>query len=829
MPSGKRSAGDNCGMMRYVLIVWHVLCAGLSTECLAIDPVRDRLDRAAVFAWIDMEGREGLQKCRRLHAGYVYRGWFNWAGQYPYLQRWVVPAAREMGAVFCGGVTVPAYYPHQRVPEHFRDWPGRRDESATCPAEWVTCSPGGVPNKIANAYYHGSIYHPRYRDFILANAQEQIDLGVEAIAFDEICGALGPIAGGYDPACLDRFKQYLRRKYADLTPAEWKARFDIADPATFDYRQYLADHGWLDDPETAANPLVWEYGHYNPWLEGRCNQHPYHEEGSFRRQAWLEFWQWLVNATRRYAREAGREVLVSANGLAPFTDMQEFALLFARPGTLKEHLDGSISVLDRWHSFVVDSQERYGLEVPVMGHHDWHDPATNPDIYDLPGPEQKVYLRLYSAEAYAAGGFYCFNQGGGGSGYSPDPATYATMDQLAGFYQQYASFYARCFPKAPFRGTVTTNTPHLAVKAWSQPGLRRILVHLINHVWDPVQHDIVPQRDVVVTVRGVLPGPGPRAWVVSPDFPEARPVEVKASPDTYTVEVTVPGLRYYDVVVMERQPSGAALGELVGTVTESHGRPVAGATVSLWGTKRRVRTDSRGRYRFPRVPADGPTAGFYEVNAESPDYWPGRAPGVQIRGGGIVHHDLRISHRGLLEDFEQGVGAWFQMARPARPWAMGLRPIASTRPEGGQRAAVVSFSSAGGDGFQGDHAQEEWDRPVKEIVRGVSGELGAGAEGIRFWARSLTGRVRVQIVLREYDLVWDLNDSPKSASHAAEISIDPGRWQQYVVPFSCLHPLDGVPLNLKRVRLLLFRALDPQPARVALDEIEVFRTAREDH
>jgi hypothetical protein len=225
------------------------------------------------------------------------------------------------------------------------------------------------------------------------------------------------------------------------------------------------------------------------------------------------------------------------------------------------------------------------------------------------------------------------------------------------------------------------------------------------------------------------------------------------------------------------------------------------------------------------VPADGPTAGFYEVNAEAPDYWPSRAPGVQIRGGATVHQDLRIRARGLLEDFEQGVGSWFQIARPARPWAVGLKPVDSTCPEGGKGAAIVSLSSAGSDGFQGDHARAEWDRPVKEIVRGVSGDLGAGAEGVRFWARSLSGRVRVQMVLREYDLVWDLSDRPKSASHAAEIPIEPGRWQQYVVPFRRLQPLDGVPLNLNRVRLLLFRALDEKPIRVALDEIEIFRTA----
>ena len=789
------------------------LACGLPLGRAAAPSARERLDRTAVFVWVEMDGREGLERCRRLHAGYVYRGWFNWAGQYPYLQRWVGPAVQDMGAVFSGGVTVPAYYPHQRVPEHFRDWSGREEE------EWVTRSTRGEPTRIADAYYHGSLYHPGYREFVLANAQEQVDLGVDAIAFDEICGVVTPPGEGYDQACLDQFREYLLRKYAHLPTAAWQARFGIADPGTFDYRRYLADHGWLDDPETAANPLASEFGRYSPWLDGRANQYPYHEEGSFRRQAWLEFWQWLTSATRTHAREGGREVLVSANGLAPFTDLQEFALLFAKPGDLVGHLDGSPSVLDRWHSFVVDSWERYGLDVPVMGHHDYHDPAANPDMLDLPPPEQVVYLRLYSAEAYAAGGFYCFNQGGGGDYYSPDPATYATMDQLAGFYQQYASLYARCFPKKPFRRAVVTDTPHVTTQGWAQPELRRVAVHLINHNWDPEAHDVVPQQAVAVTLWGDLPAGPLRAVVVSPDRSEPVPVPVEACEGG--ARVTVLELRYYGVVVVEHQPTGPRFGELAGTVTESHGRPVRGATVSLWGTGLRARTDARGHFRFPRVPADGPAAGFYEVNAVASGYWPARASGVQVRTGTGVRQDLRVCGRALLDDFEAGVGAWFQMARPARPWAAGMRAVRSTCPDGGRGACVVSLSSAGSDGASGDQAKASRDTPVQEVVRGIAGAVGPEAVGLSFWARSLAAPARVQLVLRQYDSTWDLADPRRSPSQAAEVTVRSGPWQRYVVPFDSLRPLDGAALQPEEARLLLLRVPDEAPARIALDEITV--------
>ena len=785
---------------------------GLSPRRAEALPARDRLDRCAVVAWMDVDGREAIERCRRLHLGYAYRAWFNWAGQYPYLQRWVVPELQATGAVFGGGVTFPAYYPHQRAPEGFQGRP-ERDE------DWLTCSPRGVPQKVADSYYHGSLYEPRYRNWIDANAREQIRLGVDAISFDEICGALSPPAGGYDKPCLDQFRTYLLAKYAGLTPAEWKARFDIAKPDAFDYRQYLADHGWLDTPETGANPLAPEFGNYNGWLEGRSNQHPYHEEGSFRRQAWLGIWQGIVDATRRCGREAGRDLLVSANGLAPFVDVQDFALLFARPGTLQSGLDGSISILDRWHSYLVDSRERYGLNIPVMGHHDWHDAKTNPDIYDLPVREQNMFLRLYSAEAYAAGGFYCFSEGGGGGIYAPDSATHPTQEQLAGFYQQYASFYARCFPKGSFSGTVATNTPHLAVKAWYQPGLRRVLVHLINHNWDATKRDIVPQSSISVTVQGGTLGSRLRAWIVSPDFADAKPLPVTVADGC--VKATVPSLQYYDVLVLEPQPAAAAFGALAGTVTESHGRPVAGATVSLWGTDLRATTDQQGRYRFPRVSAEGPAAGFYEINAEAPGYWPGRAQGVRVQAGATTTQPMAIRSRDLIEDFEAGAGAWLQMSRPARPYAAGMRVAQSTCPDGGATACVISLSRKGSDGHEGDRAEATRDTPVTEVVRGVSGNFDAETDEVRFWAKSLSGPARVQLILREYDSIWDLSEGPKSPSHATELTIEPGAWHKYVVPLSSLRPLNAVPLRKERVRLLLLRALEDAPTRVALDELAV--------
>lgn len=765
----------------------------------------ERLSRAAVYVWVDVDGRKGLEQCRRLHAGFLYRGFFNWAGQYPYLQRWVVPTSQEWGAVFCGGTSVPAYYPGQRPPEHFGAPPGTRQ------TEWYNGNAAGTPQLCANSYYQGSIYHPRYRQWILDNAREQIDLGVDAITYDEIDGALGGVNCGYDKPCLDQFKDYLLRKYAGLSRDGWQTRFGIADPSTFDYRRYLTDKGWLANPETNDNPLAGEFGHYNPWLLGRTNEHPYHEPGSFRHEAWLRHWNELANETRRYGVSIGRPVLVTANGLAPFTDVQDFALLYARPGEMKGHLDGSLSVLDRWHCFVTDSRERYGLAVPVMGHHDWHNAATNPDLPDLPLPEQIVYLHLYSAEAYAAGGFYCFNAGGGGAGYTQDPGTFPTMEKLAGFYQQYASFYAPCFAKLAFRGSVSTDLPGAAVAAWWQPGRERVLVHVINHAWDRDRHDVIDQPNVNLMVRGALPSGDLHAWVVSPDFDGPRRLDV--SMDDGAARVCLPGLRYYDVVVLERRASPAPAGQLSGTVTDSHDQPLPGATVTLWGTPIRATTDKLGRYLLA-APTDGPAAGFYEINVDAPDYWPGRAIGVQFNPHSAMERNFRLHQRMILEDFENGLGGWLQFSRPARPWAAGVAL-------GGKGAAIVTLSSTGSDGSAENEQKTAASQPVREVVRGVAGAPWPEAAAICFQARALDQPARLQVVLRECASNWDLGDPAKSPSHAAEISIAPGQLREYRVPLSSMRDLDGLTMNPERVSLLILRALEPQVARVDLNEIRL--------
>jgi hypothetical protein len=169
----------------------------------------------------------------------------------------------------------------------------------------------------------GNLFNPAYRDYLLRWAKIQIDGGVDGINLDEVNGGYsgGQKYGfngneGFDDYTIADFTRYLLTKYPRYRAPEWASHFGMtadnlprADvPAhdvgrNFNYRTYLAAHGWNSDPLNAANPLAAEWGRVTA-------NRMYAGDTSFTATYIRRYWKSIVDELRRYAR---RPILVSSN------------------------------------------------------------------------------------------------------------------------------------------------------------------------------------------------------------------------------------------------------------------------------------------------------------------------------------------------------------------------------------------------------------------------------------------------------------------------------------------------------------------------------------
>ena len=403
----------------------------------------------------------GVTLARKVGSDVLVRAWFKWhnAREYAKYAR-LVPQAHALGALFGGGITCSALYHRENnlTEEQVLDMATRGPDGQLVDA-W------GEPDT-----RHGTLSNPAYRQYLLSWCRRQIDAGVDYLFMDEHTAAL-QANEGFDDYSIRDFRAFLIQRYC--TEKQWKRdderwqsalKIDLRDHTvcadgtmdSFNYRAYFKTHGLVAKPHSGDNPLVGDWHAFRHERDDRA-------------------WKWLTQAIRAYAASKGRRVLISANGLARYVDLQVLGV-WGRWRAKDGSVDLSQSQIQEWASLVAFGRSLAGDCVPVVFFHDWGFGGF-PWMEVSPG-SRKLWMRVRGAEIYAAGGFFAFPIQGP---YANDALRDGTIHEVArqtAFYQRHKALYldAELVGFEP----IDTGEPMLSLALWRRSNPPGLILHVIN-------------------------------------------------------------------------------------------------------------------------------------------------------------------------------------------------------------------------------------------------------------------------------------------------------------------------------------------------------------
>jgi hypothetical protein len=410
-----------------------------------------------------------------------------------------------------------------------------------------------------------SLANPEFRNYLTEIAKQQIDIGVDGLFFDEVGSGYGGSSmngnEGFDSHHLTDFNRYLCEKFSRLTGHEIQQQYLITEenelnckhdnysPTTnFDYRAYLANHGFLDRPLSLANPLAELWG---TAVENRPNP----TADNFVEHTITKYWHEIVVELRDYARRTqDKEVLITANGIYPFTDFQSVGLYPYNHDNAGEEvnyvpviggrLDGSVSLQRDFERLKKRSLILAG-DAPVTVFLDW--PTAYMDRFYSFTPQERIdYLKLYVSEAYANGLFFALPIR---TSMPEDPTADELglldfISKLGGFFRQNKHLYIKT--------QASDSSISLSAKAISstarQSGDGLYILHLVNHNY---VGGIIPQRDLEVSfeVPSQYQSDVTHLTVLTHDAKSKEILPVKFHQGKY--HVTIPILNSYLALVIE--------------------------------------------------------------------------------------------------------------------------------------------------------------------------------------------------------------------------------------------------------------------------------------
>lgn len=467
---------------------------------IAIDPaVYGTADTSKLSFWgFDQDGyiaTAGDPQVFELLPSLVPRGWTRWDTTGTKLSEYNPDYPHRLeadGVTFVGGTTATVLFQGE--------FPGAGAFNSV-----VSCDAQGQPviHPPLN-FYRGSMASPIYRNYIIGIGKIQIDAGADGVHFDEPDESYeGTYYGegdeGFDDANVADFGGFLCGKYPRLTAAEWESKFGViaADKLncsaaeavrgrTFNYRGYLARHGWQTDPLTSANPLAAEWGRIS-------GGHPAPYNGTFTgTYTSLVYWQDIVLTLRTYARQKyKREIYITANGVYPFVDFQTNGLTDGNglgpagtdldfcPLTGAGDLDGTQSFLQAFLTLKKESLRTDGRVIPVGAFLDGIEGLMSRYLA-RPTTERQDYWRMYVFDGLAAGVYFSMMiDDGVGDPDATQLGLIPTFKHLGAFLKEPAHvplFYEAQDLDGSVTATGTKVTTHL-----TQLRDGRTIAHLINH------------------------------------------------------------------------------------------------------------------------------------------------------------------------------------------------------------------------------------------------------------------------------------------------------------------------------------------------------------
>jgi hypothetical protein len=439
-------------------------------------------------------------------------------------------ACRANGTLFVGGLTASVIFADEMTASELADQAGRNAAGQQV-----------AHNEIVPGAFRGALASPGFRQLLIRIAKIQIDSGVDGLFFDEVnasyTGASYDGNEGFDDHDVADFGRFLCARHGGDAAA--LAAFDLAaadgldctatDPgAAFNYRGYLARHGFVNAPVSASNKLASEWG-------TTVQNRPDPAKGTFVETfPSLVYWQEIVVAVRGYAREKyGKEVLITANGVFPFVDFQSVGLYdWNKDGTGPKgfdyvpitgtapstHLNGTVSFMPVLQA-LKDRSKRIveaagGHEVPLLLFLDWPTDSMN-RYYGLPLEERQDYVRILLAESSALGMWFALPLS------TTTDSNTATALGIMDFFQKMRAFYqahAELFRAGHDSAAVPTVSATGVAAHLVTFDSGRSVVHLVNHNYAAA---FVPQPGLSATVP--LAQAPSKVTLVSPDLAADQP------------------------------------------------------------------------------------------------------------------------------------------------------------------------------------------------------------------------------------------------------------------------------------------------------------------
>jgi hypothetical protein len=492
------------------------------------EPVRD-INEAVVFTINeDTASDYAMSLAQKVGSDCLVRAWFKWAQAPPVTQwRQYPPQIHQLGAIFGGGITCSALYD---------------TENGITRDQLLDMATRGPAGQLLDAWdtagiRHGSLSSPAYLDYLFRWCREQMDAGADYLFMDEHTAAIGGLEG-YDDHSLADFRGYLLQECPQTKgwaadDVRWTNEFEVplADRAicptgkmeSFDYRAYLKALNLLDKPAAPENPLATLWHQFRAWRDDRA-------------------WKTLTDRIRAYAKEHNRSVLISANGIAKYVDLQALGV-WGQWNTKEGHIDLSEDQLLYWRGLVIRGQDVAGKRVPVVLFHDWGFGEVPFPWMAIAPSEREVWMRTRGAEIYAAGGFFAFPVLGP---FNCDAGKDGTLPEIArqtAFYQAHRDLYLR----SRYVGSeaLRSSTKNLSLAAWWSDSPRGLVLHVINR--NVTGGKLEPQENV--TIELPVSAAPEKVAVISPDWGGETAATCRAA--GAKLQVTLPRLEAYAVAMLQ--------------------------------------------------------------------------------------------------------------------------------------------------------------------------------------------------------------------------------------------------------------------------------------